>query len=482
MVQSDLLIASAIIAAALAVRLWNLGGKSFWLDEAFTWQFSSRSFMGMVTETSKANPALYFIIQHYWNLLFGTSEWAMRFLSVIFGMTAVALTGWIGNMIGGRKLAFISMALAALSPMPVIYSQMARHYSFFLSASLVSYGSLIFWERENRHRWAVLYILSTVISAYTHNYWVFNFFAQQVYMLRAIIKDRSKLRPWAVISTAALIGCLTWLLVLTRQYAGMRQYGFWIPPTGYRYLLNTMRGMVAWDGRLTWLIWPYFLLAVPGLIKVTGRGGRGILGIRPKPYSGLLLLWWLCPILIPFFISRFSAPVFWDRYTIAAAPAFYFLIGRGLLSLPRPKMRWAVAAMMVLVASVSLYLYYPWQMEDWRGAAGYLEESARPGDVIILSPPFYKPSMNYYYRGAVPYVTLHPDTSRNKSDALRKLVRRAKKGRGRIWLLSHRARRNPPSELHNKLLEDFEGSQTVQELYFGQFVVITSFDFPRRKQ
>src|ERR1700757_5451889 len=80
-----------VLISGAALRIVKLGSESLWLDEAYSIYTSQESLPAIVQETSKdVHPPLYYFVLHYWIRSFGISEFAVRFLSVIFGVMAIA--------------------------------------------------------------------------------------------------------------------------------------------------------------------------------------------------------------------------------------------------------------------------------------------------------------------------------------------------------------------------------------------------------
>jgi len=83
---------AVIIAVGALLRFWNLGGPSLWIDEISSISFA-RVPSGllwsdwMVYET---NPPLYYFLLSFWIDVFGESEFAVRAMSVMFGLAAIA--------------------------------------------------------------------------------------------------------------------------------------------------------------------------------------------------------------------------------------------------------------------------------------------------------------------------------------------------------------------------------------------------------
>jgi 4-amino-4-deoxy-L-arabinose transferase-like glycosyltransferase len=444
----DRLVGPVIILSALAVRLWDLGGKSLWQDEAHSWKLAGMTLTSILTNTVDKNPPLYYALLHFWMRIFGTSETALRFPSALFGVLAVFLAGWVARIVGSRKLGWLVMGFMAFSAVQMEFSQMARTYSLFLSASLASYGCMLSWEKDRKKGWAAGYVISTVIMSLSHNYWIFNFLAQQLYIFRGIIRGRIPFKPWILITMVTLICALPRTLVLIGQTVSFHQGSFWIPEPGPMAIPETLYWFVFWRSEGSWFLFGLcLLLALAGLAGFQGFGsspphsrkalnelaGRGDRGIRLRPYSGLLLVWLLCPLVIPFLWSKVSTPMFWNRYALAAAPAFYLLIARGILALPGRLIRIFVVALAAMVTFNSLWHFYPWQREDWRQLAGDLEALAGKEALVLVDPPgIYKP-LSYYYDRPIEILDIPGKGSSNikPEEKLEEML----ESQGRAWIV-----------------------------------------------
>src|SRR5438445_3491094 len=126
-------------------------------------------------------------------------------------MAALFRAGWLGSRLGGKRLGTLMMALMAVMPMVVSYSQEVRTYSLFLAASLASFGCLLAWRQTGWHRWAIAYLLATVVMGYSHYYWVFNVLAQQCYLGWQVARRRIGLGQWLAVSAGIWMGLLPWL-------------------------------------------------------------------------------------------------------------------------------------------------------------------------------------------------------------------------------------------------------------------------------
>ncbi len=74
-----------ILALALALRLWRLGGANLWWDEALAIWGVRKGLLGVTIWTaSDVHPPLYFWSLWAWVQAFGESEFAMRSLTALW--------------------------------------------------------------------------------------------------------------------------------------------------------------------------------------------------------------------------------------------------------------------------------------------------------------------------------------------------------------------------------------------------------------
>src|SRR5438046_6521766 len=75
---------------AFALRLFHLDYQSLWYDEGFSWWLSAQPLDQIIARTaSDIHPPLYYVALHVWMLLTGSSEFALRYLSVVPGVLLV---------------------------------------------------------------------------------------------------------------------------------------------------------------------------------------------------------------------------------------------------------------------------------------------------------------------------------------------------------------------------------------------------------
>ncbi len=127
------LLVALLVLSSLLLFSYKLGAESYWLDEMITLY---RTQTGWKLHYA-AWPPLYFWLAWIWARIFGISEVALRFLSVLWGVIAVVSVFYLGSLFSIRTGIFASV-LTMFNPIVVKYAQEARGYTMLLALSAFS--------------------------------------------------------------------------------------------------------------------------------------------------------------------------------------------------------------------------------------------------------------------------------------------------------------------------------------------------------
>ena len=114
------------------------------------------------------NHIFHSILAHLSVQLFGNYEIAFRLPVLLAGILAVGFIYWWAYCVSNSKeIAFISSLFLALSPIHIIYSQMARGYSFVILFSIISQLSLYKTLENYKMRWLLIFTLANILNVIT---------------------------------------------------------------------------------------------------------------------------------------------------------------------------------------------------------------------------------------------------------------------------------------------------------------------------
>jgi 4-amino-4-deoxy-L-arabinose transferase-like glycosyltransferase len=128
----------AIIILGAVLRLYQIGSKGLWLDEAFSvwmgWQPVPQMFAWL--PRIDQHPPLYYFLLHFWMRL-GDSAAIVRTFSAFAGILTIPVVYFLGRRLAGATVGLIAAFLLAIAPFHVRFAQETRMYTLLtLNASL----------------------------------------------------------------------------------------------------------------------------------------------------------------------------------------------------------------------------------------------------------------------------------------------------------------------------------------------------------
>ncbi len=179
---------------------------------------------------SPEHAPLYFVLTRFWVQLFGSSVVATRSLSVIFGLLALPCIYWLYQELFKTPLvSWVAVALFAVSPFYVVYSQEARPYSLWIVTIIGSNIALLRAIRlQNRQSW-FLYAISLTIGFYTSLFSIFVAIGQGIYVI-CLEKFcfTQTLKRYLIASWLGIASFIPWLIVIFYNWQKFQDNTTWI--------------------------------------------------------------------------------------------------------------------------------------------------------------------------------------------------------------------------------------------------------------
>ncbi|MDO8691318.1 MAG: glycosyltransferase family 39 protein [Dehalococcoidia bacterium] len=396
---------AAVLLLAFWLRLFRIGYQSIWGDEAYSIWRSSLPLLeipGQVARTGDLAPVYYFML-HFWQGLTGSSELAVRFLSLTFGILALPLAFKVMERLHSREAGLFAALIGAVSPFWVYYAQETKMYAQMAFTVLLSaYLFLrIFEDERRRSRWAyVAYGVAGAAAVYTHYFAIFAILAQGTYLLTSQ-RLRSGLRPWLAAQAVAVALFLPWAIFAASSLAwagsSVKRGSISLADIGSQVLQAFAVGASLKGDLVPWVLASALALLLLGFLATSSQARLYLL-------LGLAL-----PILGVYGISFLPHPG-WARYFMAASPAYYGLVAAGLAFLYRKHFMLAALALLVLAPSgLSLANYYfdpQFARYDYRAQVQAISASSSPQDGVIVNGPEAFPAFFYYFDNRLPAYVL----------------------------------------------------------------------------
>lgn len=348
----------ALLAVFVGIVSATIGNSSIWFDEAFGAYLIRFDFAGIFKFTAlDVHPPLYYWALKLWTMAFGTSDVALRSMSVLFAVVALVFVYILVRKIFGQRAALIVLPFVVLSPFLVRYAQEARMYTMVLAIGLAgTYALLRAYEAPSRKRW-MIYGAIVALGMWTHYFMALVWLAHWVWRAWMVRQKSAKrwlkaifTKGWVLTHVWAVALFLPWLPWMAIQVLQV-QKGFWIPPVDPATLpayasivfLYQMVGKVSpW---LTVLLGVLVGLSVYLII----RAYKALDVSRRRGYL-LLIIGAIAPVLLLILLSLPPLKsTFIDRYTLTAAVLLVVSIGVAIAHAPRELWRLRVATGVLLV-------------------------------------------------------------------------------------------------------------------------------------
>jgi len=434
-----------LLLTAFALRLYRLDHQELWGDEAYSAYVSKLPLPAVVSPRTETNPPLYHLLLYFWVGLTGSSVFALRFLSLVFGVLTVPLLYRLARLAFGGPAGLLAALLWAISPFQVYYSQEARMYALATFATALSMFLLarIVSDEGRQSRLWIAYFLTTAAAIFTHYYALFVVVAQNVSMIALWRRDRGRLRCWLTVQAALVLSFLPWVLA-QRGFLGGKASARFHELTLPVLMSIVKRSLIAFSVGTTveaplrgYLALAFLLLAAPGLLAaVTVQEDSEI--PPPGGLFWLLLAWLAIPLAFAWLVNPLM-PFFQERYLLIIAPAFIVLVAGGLRWMGG-RWPWALALGLLFIISASSISLHNWFFDDaytkgeYKLMMDYVRDHAQGGDLLLLNNPLQEALFDYYRPPGVPYRFLSRHDLRTEQRADRALAALTK-GYSRVWLV-----------------------------------------------
>ena len=437
---------AGVVALGAALRLYGLGVESIWVDEAITLRFvANHGPLELLWVIPSKQPHLppYYVLLDLWVAAFGTGATAVRFPSAVFGILSLPLLYLLGRELFDRKTGLVATLVFAVAPFQLYYAQETRMYSLWTLLTLLSFLAFLRLRRRPSRRLAAGYVVATLATAAVHPFGLFVLFTQGLVLpierllagdgigvgeLTAL--ERAQAACWALLAPILVVGFL-------KVDSAVEGFNFISPP-----------GL----GRVAGTVVEYFTTAggaaelAVGSLVVVGVA----LALRARPLGRerrLLVVWALVPILGLVVVSYLVTPLFWDRYTITASPAWVLLAARGFTSLDRNRLPlglerrhvgYALAGLLVVsILPATVHYHTTDEKEQWDEAVPDLEAAVESDDLVLVVDRAGLSAFEYYRtRSDITVKPIHAGWRANGSYVTpNATLRNVTAGHDRVWLV-----------------------------------------------
>src|SRR6185369_7755287 len=376
--------------AATAIRFYHLTDRSLWIDEGASYiltQLSWPKFFYAV-RTCMAEMSFYYFVLRLWTYL-GTSETALRSLSVLFSVATVPLIGLLGRKLYSRKAGVIAAAIFSFHAWNIHFAQEARSYPLLSLLVVISWLILIqIIEKPSIKYWAWFSVI-TVLECNTHFLGILNLAAQFVSLL-FIFSSKEQYKQALRSAFWVFLGCIPAAMYIFQTRG---QSIGWIQPTNESVVQEFIDNVTGWWSSgyeiffFLGLLVPLSYIALKALVR-NGRGWDSwTASVAPfgvlVPFFGLMLISIVHHAFLPRYLQFLIVPL---------------ALGVGYLCSQLSPRIWVISLILVsafFLKPLPRYYREP-SFYNIRGAVNYIAQRAQPTDAVYMWEPLTRPAFQYY--------------------------------------------------------------------------------------
>jgi len=278
----------AVLVIGILFRFANLDRKFYWVDETYTslrvsgyteaeiikqisfekitspsdlqkyQQINSEKTLSdtlnsLATEDPQ-HPPLYYLLARHWAQWFGSSVAAMRSLAAVISLLVFPAIYWLAwELFESSAVAWVAIAIFAISPYHILFAQEARQYSLWTVTTILSSAALLRAMRPDTNQnvlalvlsWA-LYVGTATLGFYTHLLFVCVAAAHAIYV--AVIANWRDIKTFIAYYVAALIALICFMPSLVNSVENFNQIR---STTVWAEQTNLLRLVSRWVGSVT---------------------------------------------------------------------------------------------------------------------------------------------------------------------------------------------------------------------------------------
>ncbi len=465
-VAGETWIAAGLLALGIALRVREALRTPFWFDELFSLESARRPWDGMMRLVAgDIHPPLWTWMVAVWRAMVGEGTFALKLLPLAIGAATLVVTWRFARRALDPATGLLALALLAVHPRHVYFSQELRSYGLLALAVTLSAWAAWSW-RERPSRGAALgWVLAATLTLYTHYLGGIVLALIGLAVLVAVRGEARRVRDWLVLQLGVAAAFAPMLPLFATQMR--RSENHWmLPPTPHDLLELARR--IAFSST-----WASVLVTLVVLIAVTRSPHRRA--------AGYALLVALGSILLAYGLTLMGVHLFAPRYMFFTVPMWCMVLAAGVAGFGPRRLRAGIALVMLVVAARATWVIPPFaEAVQQRDAARLLEREMRPGDRLFCADTHSLEVLAWHMGGrrgqlvmgdrALPYFVgsdLVPDSLRIGLDVVRASAAAGERWWGVRTREAHRAG-DRPAALFDSLARGGKREGGVVTLWAGQ--------------
>ncbi len=375
-----------LVGVSAVLRTRYIGGQ-FWMDEALAVGISSHALSAIPgVLRHDGSPPLYYLLLHVWMSIFGSSEVATHWLSLVCGLLTIPVGMWAGWTLFSRRTGVYAAVLLAFNAFITVYSQETRMYALMALLGLLATAGFLHGFVYRRRRYVALFAVAQALMLYTHAWGIFFGVASviAVALVWRLSDDRANLVRDAIYAyVGAGVLFLPWLPEFI--YQATHTAAPWDTAPRFGVPVQLARNVLGGDRVAVALVAGALIGVVPLMLRGTRRTlDARLMWVLVTIPTATLVLAWLSSQVTPAWVPRNFAPI--------VGPILLLLA----LGLARAGAIGLVAIVLSVVFVVNQASYSPQYKSDMQIVGSEMGPLLHRNDLVIVGQPEQTP-LAYYY-------------------------------------------------------------------------------------
>lgn len=398
---------------AMAISLIIGLNQSLWFDEVYSVMLAKQPIGELFRLTAiDTHPPLYYLLLKAWMAIFGSSELALRSLSILAFGGVVIVAGLLARRMFGVRAALITLPFIVFAPFMLRYGFEIRMYAI---ASLIGIAAtyvlvMALRAKNNRTKWwlYVAYSLLVVVGVYTLYYLALLWVAHALWLVWTSVQDKKPFAKWdwplAYVGSAVLF--LPWIPTFISQIDNGA-----LTPVVQSLTLDQLLSIVtfnflyqpSWQVGVTASILVIFVISAITYFAI--KAFKNV-SLEQRKYLVLLALYVVVPIILLMLVSL-RKPMYVERYLAHIIIGGLLFIGATIAIATyknASKHIWLAAGMLLAVMAIGTvhlvqignYNFQRLQQPTANQVAAYVEPMCSSSAAIVAEDPYFAMELSYY--------------------------------------------------------------------------------------
>lgn len=383
-----------IFLIAFCWKLVFINSRDICIDEPFTIFHAQEGVWDILKlpANNEPNPPLFMLLLHFWIKLFGNSAASVRLLPLLFNALTAVIIYFTGKKFFNTGSGVLASSLFILSTYHFYFGLETRTYSLL---SMATAGSLFFYlsllrNPDNKKHIAAL-VFTNFLLIYSHFFGWFVVFIQFVANF-LYLKDRKVFKTVLITTVLTGVTFLPMAPIFIKQFF-ISSKGTWVqPPESFEFL-----NQLYFFSNSRFMLNIFTTIIIFGIIlMVLFKNFKTV-----KKEFFVILLWWLVPYTIMFFVS-YKVPMFISRYILFNSIGYYLFLGVFINIFFKEIYAYILSGVVVVLMFYYLeinskFLFY----REVQNSVNHIKKYVNESTSIIIYPHWDHYGFIYYYNNEI---------------------------------------------------------------------------------